>query len=154
MGAGDVDDPSPPAIGHGRHQASGQPERGGQHHRDDGVPAFGGELTDRGDVLQAGVVDQDVDGHVEAVERGIDRVGVGQVDDEGVRADVSGDFSGGLGRPVEHDNSGTGGGKATGTGLTDAARRTGHEGRAARQVWMAAHDDVLPPYGFATLPHR
>ena len=60
MGRGDVDDP-PAALG--LHDGNGRPagvKGGGQDHRDQGVPLLLRELVHRRHVLDAGVVDQDV----------------------------------------------------------------------------------------------
>ena len=61
VGGGDVDDAAPAAGGHGGDGGLHGEERGGEVERDDGVPAVGGEVGDGGGVLDAGVVDEDVE---------------------------------------------------------------------------------------------
>ena len=58
---GDVDDPAPALRAHQRQRRGGGVEGRGEVDRDDLVPLLGREVGDRRDVLDAGVVDQDVD---------------------------------------------------------------------------------------------
>jgi hypothetical protein len=89
---GEVDDPAPPLRLHDRHDRADAVEGGGQVDGDDPVPLVDREVLHRGDVLDAGVVDQDVQptelvmrrgdhlgdlagpGHVGAVVEGLDSV--------------------------------------------------------------------------------
>ena len=80
----DVHDPAPALLVHVRQGAADQPERRLQHQPQDVGEPVDRELVDRRHVLEAGVVDQDVDGEVERV----DRVEVGQVDGHGGAADL------------------------------------------------------------------
>ena len=82
---GDVDDPAPALRVHVRQAAADQPERRLQHQPQDQRERLRRELVQRRDVLQAGVVDHDVGGRVEPVDRGQ----VGQVDGPGGAADLA-----------------------------------------------------------------
>ena len=62
MGRGRVDDAAPAARLHARHGGADGVEGGGQIDGDDLVPLLDRELLDRRDVLDAGIVDEDVDG--------------------------------------------------------------------------------------------
>ena len=61
MGRGDVDDAAEALLLHVRQRGGGAVEHGRQVQRDDGVPLLDREVLDRRGVLDAGVVDQDVD---------------------------------------------------------------------------------------------
>ncbi len=60
MRRGDVDDTSPAGGAHLRQRGSGGVKGRGQVDRDDRIPLLRRELVDRGNVLNAGVVDQDI----------------------------------------------------------------------------------------------
>ena len=68
VGAGDqpvyrghVDDPAPGAPFHAGDDGLGELERGDEHYLDQPCPLVFGEVLDRCDVLEPGVVDEDVD---------------------------------------------------------------------------------------------
>ena len=68
VGAGDqpvyrghVDDPAPGAPLHSGYDGLGELERGNEHDLDQPRPLVVGEVLDRGDMLEPGVVDEDVD---------------------------------------------------------------------------------------------
>ena len=61
VGRGDVDDAAEALLLHVRQRGGGAVEHGRQVQRDDGVPLLDREVLDRRGVLDAGVVDQDVD---------------------------------------------------------------------------------------------
>jgi len=88
---GDVDDPAEAAGVHVRQRRLGQPERGLQHHREQQSELLRRELVNRGDMLQAGAVHQDVG---LAGQRGGVEVS-GQVHFEGAPAEAGGDRLGG-----------------------------------------------------------
>ena len=100
MDGADVDDPAPALLVHVRQRAADQPERRLQHQPQDVGEPVDGELVQRRDVLEPGVVHQDVDGEVERV----DGVEVGQVDGHRGAADLGGDRLRGLGVAVDHDD--------------------------------------------------
>ena len=108
MDRADVHHPPPALLVHVRQGAADQPERRLQHQPEDVGEPVDGELVHRRDVLQAGVVHQDVDGEVERV----DRLEVGQVDGDGRAADLLGHRLGGLGVAVDHEDVGAVGGQA------------------------------------------
>ena len=62
VGRGDVDHPAPSRCTHQRQGRRGGVEGGRQVDRDDRVPFRGREIGDRRDVLDAGIVDQDIAG--------------------------------------------------------------------------------------------
>ena len=62
MGRGRIDDAAPFLRLHGRNRGADGMEGGRQVHREDHVPLFRGKILDRRDELDAGVVDEDVDG--------------------------------------------------------------------------------------------
>ena len=64
MGRGRVDDPAPFLRLHAGHGGADGVEGGREVDGDDLVPLLGRELLDRGDVLDAGIVDE----HVESAE--------------------------------------------------------------------------------------
>ncbi len=133
MDARDVDDPAEAALVHAREQAPGEPERRLEHQPVDQRERLGVELLDRGDVLDAGAVDQEVDLEVERVDGGA----VGQVDGDVVAADDGGHLGGRLLVAVEHGDVGAELGEPGGDGGADAAGASGHrrpasvEGRRA-----------------------
>ena len=61
MGRGDIDDSAPTGRFHRRQHRGGGVKRTGQIDRDHRVPAVGGKILDLGDVLDTGVVNQNVD---------------------------------------------------------------------------------------------
>src|SRR5215204_1525096 len=61
MRRGDVDDAPPPSLAHRRDGEAGGVEGGGEVNGDDLIPLLDRELVDRSDVLDAGVVDEDVE---------------------------------------------------------------------------------------------
>ena len=73
----DVQDAAPAAGLHARQRAANGVEGRRQVERDDGVPAVDRELLDRGDMLDAGVVDQHVDADAGLGQAGEHRVDVG-----------------------------------------------------------------------------
>ena len=66
-------EPAPAAVVHAGQQAAGQPERRLEHQPLDEREPLGVEVLDRRDVLDAGVVDQDVGVHVGAEAERVDR---------------------------------------------------------------------------------
>ncbi len=60
MRGGDVDDTARPGLFHQRHGGGDGVERRGQVDGDDRVPLFRREILDRGDMLDAGIVDEHV----------------------------------------------------------------------------------------------
>src|SRR5690606_2018605 len=128
--AGDVDQPAPAARVHVRQAAAHQQERGGDHHLLDEVEPVRRELGQRRDVLQPGVVDQDVDLGRQRVEGRR----VGQVDDVRLPADVRGDRLGRVGVPVDHVHRGTRRGQRGGARPADAAAAPGDQGGPGRQI--------------------
>lgn len=58
---GNVDDPSPFAALHAGQSGMGQMERGGKIDGDDRIPFLGGKILDIGDILNASVIDDDID---------------------------------------------------------------------------------------------
>src|SRR5690606_571831 len=91
--AGDVDDPAPAAGVHARQVAAHEQERCGDHEALHRVEDVRREFRDRRDVLDTGVVDEDVD----VGGQGVDGRGVGQVRGVGVGARLVGDGTGGVG---------------------------------------------------------
>ena len=118
-----VHDPAPAAAVHVRQRAADQPERRLDHQPQDVAEAVDRELVDRGDVLQAGVVDQDVDVEVQ----GVDRVEVGQVDGHRGAAHLLGGGGRGVGVPVDHDDRAPRLGQPGRAGAPDARRPAGDE---------------------------
>jgi hypothetical protein len=127
---GDVDHPSPAALVHAGQDRPGQAERGLHHQRQHGREALGRELLDGGDVLEPGVVDQDVGGQLDAVEAGR----VGQVGGHGDAAELAGDPLGAGLVQVDHGHPGPGAGQPAGAGLADAAGPAGDQRGPAVQV--------------------
>src|SRR6185503_4765777 len=62
MSRGNVDDAPPTPLLHAGQRRFGGVERGREIDRDDRIPFVGGEFLDRRDVLDAGIVDEDVAG--------------------------------------------------------------------------------------------
>ena len=90
---------------------------------------LGVEVLDGRDVLDAGVVDEDV-----GVEGGgVDGVGVGEVDAQRVAAEGGGDLLGGGLVAVQDGDVRAEGGEVPGDGGTDAARAAGDQGAATLQ---------------------
>ena len=127
MDAGDVHDPPPSAGVHPGQQPPGEQERRLEHESVHEPELLGLELLDRRDVLEAGVVDQDVRLEVERV----DGAGVGEVQRAEVAVDRGGHLGGALAVAVQHDDPVTPLGEVGGHGSPDAARATGHQGGAA-----------------------
>ncbi len=61
MNGGHIDDAAPPLGQHVWQAVFGAEERAGKHDTDQKVPLLLGKLVDRSDVLEPGVVDQDVE---------------------------------------------------------------------------------------------
>src|SRR5690606_20028237 len=97
----DVDDAAEAALAHARQHGAGEAGDADQHHLHQEVPLGDGEVFQRGDVLQAGVVDQYVDRARDRGQGGGDAVVGGDVEHQrfgraaGV-ADAGGDGVGGV----------------------------------------------------------
>ena len=145
--AGDVDDPAEAAVVHPGQQPAGEPERRLEHQPVDQPEPLGLEVLERGDVLDAGGVDEDVGVDLE----GVDRVAVGEVDPGVVAADGGRHLGGLLLVAVEHRDLGAELGQPRGHGRADAAGTTGHQGTATGErgrgvgLWHAAHARCAPP---------
>ena len=124
-------DPAPAAVVHARQQSAGQPERRLEHQPLDQREPLRVEVLDRRDVLEPGVVDQDVactsaprpSASIEAPSR--------EVGDQVVAADVGGDLLGAGLVAVEDEDVGAVGGQPGGDRAADAAGGAGHQGGAS-----------------------
>src|SRR5215207_6240158 len=144
MRRGDVDDAPPPGLAHRRHGKAGGVEGGGQVDGDDLVPPLNRELIDWRDVLDAGVVDEDVEppeGLERQIDHALDRAGLRHV---GRRIDrlyavLRGDSRDDLAdvvdiaEAVKHDG-GAGLGERADDAEPDAAGRAGHDRDAAGEL--------------------
>ena len=132
MDAADVDDAAEAAFAHARQHGAGQAGHADQHHLHEEVPLFDGEVLQRRHMLQAGVVDQHVDGARDRRERGIDAVLGGDVQRDGfcrttVGADLRRDRLGGRQVEVADDDVAARFGKLGRDAGADTAGRAGDE---------------------------
>ena len=144
----DVDDATITALLHGWQHGLAGVEHGRQVHRDDGIPAIFGKRLERGDMLDAGVVDQNVD-RASAFDHCGDRGGLAQVrgvvhDGHAVAGKVVLQLAGMLrrGNAVERDR-GALGSEFSGNGQSDAAGRSSDEGGAAGEGAFVRHAGVM-----------
>lgn len=132
MHRGEVDDATPAALVHAWQRGAGQQERRLEHDPEEQREALGRELLHGRDVLEPGVVDQDVGVDPQRVQ-----LRAGQVHDQRAAVQLIGDRLGPVGVPVEHRDLGAGGGQPPCAGPADAAGRPGDQGPAASQVEVA-----------------
>jgi hypothetical protein len=141
MGRGDVDDPAPALLLHRRNRQADGVKGAGEIDRQDRIPLLDRELLDRGNMLDAGIVDEDVDA-AELAAREVDHGG-----DVAALADVGaaeGDAD--VVRPrhlrprlldrrrvaeAVDDDIGASAGERLGDAEPDAARRSRYDGRLA-----------------------
>ncbi len=139
---GDVDDPPPAALVHRGQQAADQHERRGQHHLEQQRPPLLVELLDGADVLEAGVVDEDV--HIsDLVGEAVDVVAHAEVGGHGDAAvhRLGGDVEALTGKVAEHD-AGAPGAEVASHGEADARGGAGDQGATALDRRRAAAGDV------------
>jgi len=133
----DIHDAAPVALLHRRQRASDRVEGCRQVDRDDGVPAVGGKALDRRDVLDARVVDQDVDAGAARLETCEQRFDVGRPGEVGrfvidAHAVGAGEFDAQsfdlvrIAEPVDHEVGALARERAR-DAQADAARRAGDE---------------------------
>src|SRR5690606_3659927 len=131
----DVDDAAEAALAHAGQHGAGQAGDADQHHLHQEVPLGDRELFQRGDVLQAGVVDQYVDRARDRGQGGGDAVVGGDVQDQGFGrtagfADARGDRVGGFAVDVGDDQVVPGCGQLGGDAGADAAAGAGDQDAA------------------------
>ncbi len=145
----DVDDPSAALLLHDRHGRLGGVEGRRQIDGDDQVPLVVREILDRGHVLDAGVIDQDVQlaelglglghhvgdlsrlGHVGAMIEHLDAMLLGHLG--------AGALDGGHLAQAVHDDIDALGGERVGQGVADAAGRAGDDGDLPLQTEVHGH---------------
>ncbi len=145
MHRGDIDDPPPAVLAHGGPDGLAEQEGRGQHQVDDLPPLGLGERLDGRDVLDAGVVDQDIH-PTEA----LDRVGhrrlaglaVGEIGLEEGRPGPLGDLLAG-GIEVHRQYLVALFAEVTHHGLADAAAGTGDQGDAGSGSGRRCHGRLL-----------
>ena len=123
------------ALAHMRQDRTRQHVRRAEVDRGDAIPLLDGHLVDADRLVDAGVVDQDVDtaqSRDERVDRLVDRGSVGDVESQRLgRVAVGAELVARLAREVEQHVSGddmhSGGGKLAADLGAEAARATGHE---------------------------
>lgn len=123
----DVDDAAPFLLFHRRPAVAGEEERGGEHEGEHALPLVLGKFLDRRYVLVAGVVDEDVDGAVQAqgfIDELAAAVAAREVGGDEVAAEAPGVLDAGLLVEIRDHDGAAVACEALGTGEADAARGT------------------------------
>ena len=137
----EVDHPAPAARVHVRQGRADEEERRLDHEPLDAAEGLGLELVQRGDLLDAGVVDEDV--AVEA--KVLEGAGIEQVHGPRAPAEVRSELLGTVPVEVSDDDVGSALGQGPGGGGADARRSPGHEGLAPGQAHAPAFASAASP---------
>ena len=143
---GEVDDASPPAFVHLRQHRLREHERRLEHESVDQLPVLERKFRDRVDPLDAGVVDEDVDVEIGALQRR----GVRQVDGPRFAADVVGNGLRRVRVDVGDDDGGSGLSEGLGDRFAEPGCSAGDESAFAGEI---SHEMSLSWFGSVVRIH-